>query len=247
MIVKFLRVILVALALLPVAATAEPIAAVAAFIDQTKARSQHFSDIMVASVVLFLITALAFGVPGIAWYRRTREKQQRTIKSYGVNQDITKRKQAEDEIVNLSRFPQDNPNPVLRFSPDGTIIFANVSAQPLLNLWGREVGQLLPDDWVAIASEVLSSGVNKTVDVTCSERVYSITLSTKPAATSSTPTVWISQRTSTPRMHYVPVRRSSAPWPSPCHKSSGSLARMAGISISTSSGWITQDRPLKRV
>ena len=111
-----------------------------------------------------------------------KDEAGRTIKSYGVTQDITKRKEAEDEIVSLSRFPQENPNPVLRFSPDGTIIFANVSAQPLLDLWGREVGQLLPDDWVAIASEVLSSGVNKAVEVTCGERVYSITLSSNPAA-----------------------------------------------------------------
>ena len=71
---------------------------------------------------------------------------------------------------------------MLRFSPDGTITFANVSAQPLLDFWGREVGQPLPDDWVAIASEVLSSGVNKAVEVTCGERVYEITLSSNPAA-----------------------------------------------------------------
>ena len=112
----------------------------------------------------------------------TKDQAGRTIKTNGVNQDITKQKEAEVEIINLSRFPQENPNPVLRFSPGGTITFANMSAQPLLNLWGRAVGQLLPDDWVAIASEVLSSGVSKAVEVTCGERVYSVTLSANPAA-----------------------------------------------------------------
>ena len=63
-------------AYVPIIVNGEPIAAVAAFVDQTKARSQHFSDIMVAAVVLCLITALAFGVPAIGWYLRTQEKQQ---------------------------------------------------------------------------------------------------------------------------------------------------------------------------
>ena len=62
-------------AYVPIIVNGEPIAAVAAFIDQTKARSQHFSVIMVAAVVLCLIAALAFGVPAIGWYLRTQEKQ----------------------------------------------------------------------------------------------------------------------------------------------------------------------------
>jgi diguanylate cyclase (GGDEF)-like protein len=49
---------------------------VAAFVDETNVRSQHFSAIMVAAVVLCLITASAFGVPAIGWYLRTQEKQQ---------------------------------------------------------------------------------------------------------------------------------------------------------------------------
>ena len=63
-------------AYVPIIANGEPVAAVAAFVDQTKARSQHFFDIMVAAVVLCLITSSAFGVPAIGWYLRTQEKQQ---------------------------------------------------------------------------------------------------------------------------------------------------------------------------
>jgi len=63
-------------AYVPIIVNGEPIAAVAAFIDQTKARSQHLSDIMVEAVVLCLITTSAFGVPAIGWYLRTQEKQQ---------------------------------------------------------------------------------------------------------------------------------------------------------------------------
>ncbi len=63
-------------AYVPIITNGDPIAVVAAYVDETKARSQHYLDIMVAAVVLCLITALAFGVPAIGWYLRTKEKQQ---------------------------------------------------------------------------------------------------------------------------------------------------------------------------
>ena len=63
-------------AYVPIIVNGEPIAAVAAFVDETQAHSQHFSDIMIAAVALCLTVALAFGVPAIGWYLRTQEKQQ---------------------------------------------------------------------------------------------------------------------------------------------------------------------------
>ncbi len=122
------------------------------------------------------------GTSGYILVRVKIDKDQagRTIKVHGISQDVTRLKQAEDEVINLSRFPLENPNPVLRFSSDGTITFANAAARPLLDLWGCEVGQPLPDDWVTIASEVRSSGMNKSVEVTCGARVYSVTLSSRP-------------------------------------------------------------------
>ena len=62
-------------AYVPIIVNDEPIAVVAAFVDETKALNEHFSDILVAAVSLCLITGLAFGVPAIGWYLRTREKQ----------------------------------------------------------------------------------------------------------------------------------------------------------------------------
>ena len=63
-------------AFVPVYLDGEPIAVVAAFVDETKAHNQHFTTIAVEAVVLCLITLTAFGVPAIGWYERAREKQQ---------------------------------------------------------------------------------------------------------------------------------------------------------------------------
>jgi diguanylate cyclase (GGDEF)-like protein len=63
-------------AFVPIIVNGEPIAVVAAYVDESKAHSQHFSDIIEAAVVLCLITSLAFGVPAIGWYLRTQEKRQ---------------------------------------------------------------------------------------------------------------------------------------------------------------------------
>ena len=63
-------------AYVPIIVNGEPVAVVAAFVDETKALNEHFLDILVAAVALCLITGLAFSVPAIGWYLRTREKQQ---------------------------------------------------------------------------------------------------------------------------------------------------------------------------
>ena len=60
---------------------------------------------------------------------------------------ITERKQAQEDIQRLSRFPVEDPNPVLRISRNGCILYANPASVPILTAWEREVGQELPDDW----------------------------------------------------------------------------------------------------
>ena len=62
-------------AYVPVLSGERPIAVVAAFLDQTQEREAFFSTFLVAAIALCLLTALAFCLPAIAWYRRTKEKE----------------------------------------------------------------------------------------------------------------------------------------------------------------------------
>ena len=62
----------------------------------------------------------------------------------GNGRDITKRKEAEEESARLARFPSENPNPVLRINPHGTILYANAASDCLLSAWETSVGGKLP-------------------------------------------------------------------------------------------------------
>ena len=90
--------------------------------------------------------------------------------------DITERKRAEEEIQRLSRFPEENPNPVLRFDKTGRILYANQSSAPLLASWEREAGQDLPADWRRQVASVFGTGRSKELEMVCQERIFSCNL-----------------------------------------------------------------------
>lgn len=59
----------------PVIVDGTPIGVVAAYVDETAQRARFRRSLFVAGVSLCALTILSFGIPAIAWYRRTREKQ----------------------------------------------------------------------------------------------------------------------------------------------------------------------------
>jgi diguanylate cyclase (GGDEF)-like protein len=61
-------------AYVPVRVDGKTIAIVEAYVDQTAKREEFSNAVATAGVSLSLLTAIAFGLPAIAWYRRTREK-----------------------------------------------------------------------------------------------------------------------------------------------------------------------------
>ncbi len=63
-------------AYIPVLVNGQPVAIVAAYVDQTEQRDDFYKTSLIAALSLCLLTGLSFGVPAIAWYRRTKEKQQ---------------------------------------------------------------------------------------------------------------------------------------------------------------------------
>ncbi len=62
-------------AYVPVIVDGQAVGAVAAFVDETDQRTLFQNTFLIAVVALSGLTALAFAIPAIAWYRRTREKQ----------------------------------------------------------------------------------------------------------------------------------------------------------------------------
>jgi diguanylate cyclase (GGDEF)-like protein len=63
-------------AYIPALVNGEPVAIVAAYVDQTEQRDRFQNAFLIAALSLCLLTGLSFTIPSVAWYRRTREKQQ---------------------------------------------------------------------------------------------------------------------------------------------------------------------------
>ncbi len=91
-----------------------------------------------------------------------------------VGTDITERKEAEETIQSLARFPSENRSPVLRVAQDGTILYANEASAPLLTEWASRVGRGLPDAWRQVVVDAISSGEGLTKDAVCEDRTFSI-------------------------------------------------------------------------
>lgn len=93
---------------------------------------------------------------------------------YGM--DITERKNAEETMEAMAKFPGENPNPVLRLSLDGVVLYANNAAAPLLNLWGCKAGLSLPDPVCESILGSLSNGKKRVLETACDDTVFSLTI-----------------------------------------------------------------------
>lgn len=93
-----------------------------------------------------------------------------------VSKDITERKKVQEEISKLSKFPSENKNPVLRVGSDNTIIYANLASKPLLNIWGSEVGNPLPETLQSVTNDAINSKSTKEIEVPCGDITYLLTI-----------------------------------------------------------------------
>lgn len=94
----------------------------------------------------------------------------------GILQDITKQKQAEERIEWLSRFPSENPNPVLRFSGNGTVHYANEASETLLRFLTVPVSNQLLPEWQEHVAACLSKNQAETLEIDTGEQVFRTTL-----------------------------------------------------------------------
>ncbi len=77
-----------------------------------------------------------------------------------------------EQISAINRFPDDNPNPVLRVDGDGHLIYANPASAGVLAAMGIAVGQPLPPD--DLARLIAVAPTNGFIEVTADSRTYAI-------------------------------------------------------------------------
>ena len=54
-----------------------------------------------------------------------------------------------EQVTAINRFPDDNPNPVMRIDADGHLIYANPASTPILRTMGAAVGKDVPPEVLA--------------------------------------------------------------------------------------------------
>jgi PAS domain-containing protein len=77
------------------------------------------------------------------------------------------------QLEDLARFPNENPNPVLRVDKDGRIMFAN-SACSLLPFPDNKQGDILPDRYRQLTTESLNNNSNLIVEIAGKKRVFTL-------------------------------------------------------------------------
>jgi PAS domain S-box-containing protein len=92
--------------------------------------------------------------------------------------DITKRREAEktlheahERAVWLARFPEENPNPVVRVSTDGSILYCNPAAADA-HSWACEVGKPLPPSFLPLVRQAMAEDQEVQQDVELGGRFY---------------------------------------------------------------------------
>ncbi|MGH2408623.1 MAG: nitrate/nitrite transporter NrtS, partial [Candidatus Limnocylindrales bacterium] len=74
----------------------------------------------------------------------------------------------------VSRFPDQNPNPVLRITPDGKLSYANEASAPITRGLGLRVGEDVPKAFHAEVMARADEGQGGTVEVTAEQRIFAV-------------------------------------------------------------------------
>ena len=87
--------------------------------------------------------------------------------------DITDRRRAEEEIKSLAKFPGENPQPVLRLSDEGLVLYANEPGRSLLADLGGAVGEPAPALWHDLITNTLASPLGIKFDFPHRDKIWS--------------------------------------------------------------------------
>ena len=98
--------------------------------------------------------------------------------------DITDQKQVEEQLRILSKFPSESPNPVLRISDKGEILYANEAAARLLKkhvIKEKDIAKILPANFRDLVVKSLASKkAVHDVEVNVGEKTYSYSIAPIP-------------------------------------------------------------------
>ncbi|APV44903.1 PAS domain S-box-containing protein [Dehalogenimonas formicexedens] len=93
-----------------------------------------------------------------------------------IARDLTERKKTEAELKNLSKFPEENPNPVVRVAEDGTLLYANPASSPVIEFFGASTGEKVRDDLGTMVKAVLGGQTPDRLEIKWQDKIYRFVL-----------------------------------------------------------------------
>ena len=110
----------------------------------------------------------------------TRDRDGEPIRMIGTVQDITERQIGHMQLAAIARFPAENPNPVLRITRDGEVLYANDAAAEL-NVFGvLRKGHCEDPNWMGVIRDAMNSGRTTRVEITTAGRHYALSIAPMP-------------------------------------------------------------------
>lgn len=93
-----------------------------------------------------------------------------------LTENITARRQAEEGLRFISKMPEENPNPVMRLSSEGQILYANQAGAALLEFWEQKGHRILPPKLEKRLRKAWETGKRQEIEVEYQGLTFSCTL-----------------------------------------------------------------------
>ncbi|MGA2613939.1 MAG: PAS domain S-box protein [Spirochaetia bacterium] len=103
-----------------------------------------------------------------------RDQEGNIIGTFGISRDITERKQAEERLLSLARFPDESPQPVMRVAADGSVIYANKASEPMMSSWAGGADRKIPGEHLPALALAWESGKKQEIEIRQASRSYAV-------------------------------------------------------------------------
>lgn len=90
-----------------------------------------------------------------------------------ILEDIDERKRFVDEIRRLAKFVYENPEPMMRMTGDGKLVYANPSGMKILSDLKFEIDKAVPKHWREIIGEVMATGERRNIEIGLKGQTFS--------------------------------------------------------------------------
>jgi len=74
-----------------------------------------------------------------------------------------------------NKFPEENPNPVMRLSKQGMVLYGNNACEVLLDCWGQRASEFIKGKALGVLYRAVENGAPIVDDFKCQDRVFTVT------------------------------------------------------------------------